>query len=219
MSNKKPISFSIALNEEQKIAKSVILNTPINFIMGKEGTGKTMLGVNIALDLFFRKDTHYKQIIITRPVVATEDFGHLPGNMKEKLDPFMQPIYENIRNVYGNTPTKKAKIDKHLEHEDIRILPIAFTRGVSYDNAIVIVDEFQNCTSHQLEMIIGRLGNTSKLLFTGSNVQIDLKYKRDSAVNTLSKLKNNEYVSITNLTTNHRHPAVESVLNAIRNEE
>jgi len=135
MSNKKPISFSIALNEEQKIAKSVILNTPINFIMGKEGTGKTMLGVNIALDLFFRKDTHYKQIIITRPVVATEDFGHLPGNMKEKLDPFMQPIYENIRNVYGNTPTKKAKIDKHLEHEDIRILPIAFTRGVSYDNA------------------------------------------------------------------------------------
>lgn len=217
--SEKEINFGIKLNEEQKIAKSIILNKPVNFLIGKEGTGKTMLGVNIALDLFFRKDTHYKQIIITRPSVATEDIGYLPGNLKEKLDPFLQPIYENIRNVYGNTPIKKAKIDKHFENEDIRILPIAFTRGVSYDNAVVIVDEFQNCTKHQLEMIIGRLGGSSKLIFTGSNVQVDLKKKTDSSIYSINKILGNEYVSITTLSINHRHPAVESVLNALRNEE
>jgi len=217
--SKNPINFGIKLNEEQKLAKALILSKPINFLLGKEGTGKTMLGVNIALDLFFRKDTNYKQIIITRPAVATEDFGHLPGNLKEKLDPYMQPIYENIRNVYANSQVKKTKIEKHLENDDIRILPIAFTRGVSYDHAIVIVDEFQNCTAHQLEMIIGRLGKTSKLIFTGSNVQIDLKKKEDSSIYTITKLIGNPYVSITTLSTNHRHAAVESVLNAIRNEE
>lgn len=216
---KEPIKFGIQLNEEQKLTKGLILKKPINFIIGKEGTGKTMLGVNIALDLFFRKDTNYRQIIITRPAVATEDFGHLPGNMKEKLDPFMQPIYENIRNVYANNNLKKSKIEKHFDNDDIRILPIAFTRGVSYDNAIVIVDEFQNCTQHQLEMIIGRLGHTSKLIFTGSGVQIDLKRRSDSSINVISKLIGNPYVSINRLTTNHRHPAVENVLNAIRNEE
>lgn len=217
--SKKEINFGIKLNEEQKIAKSIILSKPVNFLIGKEGTGKTMLGVNIALDLFFRKDTHYKQIIITRPSVATEDIGYLPGNLKEKLDPFLQPVYENIRNVYGNTSLKKAKIDKHFENDDIRILPIAFTRGVSYDNAIVIVDEFQNCTKHQLEMIIGRLGKSSKLIFTGSNVQIDLKKKIDSSINSMIKLLGNEYVSMTTLNTNHRHPAVESILNQLRNEK
>lgn len=218
MENK--IKFNIQLNQEQKEAKSIALKSPVTFLVGNEGTGKTMLGVNIALDLFFRKDTHYKQIIITRPTVeAGENLGFLPGDLKEKLDPFLQPIYENLRAVYGNTPTKRSKIEKHLKDEDIRLLPIAFTRGVSYDNAVVIVDEFQNCTQSQLEMIIGRLGKTSKLIFTGSSKQIDLKKPQDSCIFSLEKIKNNEFVSIVELKTNHRHEAVESILKSLRNEK
>lgn len=213
---KNPIKFNIQLDNKQKETKEMVINSPISFILGKEGTGKTMLSVNIALDLFFRKDTHYKQIIITRPTVTTEDFGYLPGGISEKLDPFLQPIYENIKNIYGKSDIQRSKIAKHLEKEDIRILPVAFTRGVSYDNAVVIVDEFQNCTKNQMEMIIGRLGKTSKLIFSGSKQQIDLKNKKDSCIEYLSRLENSKHCFITELERNHRHEAVESVLNLIR---
>lgn len=219
MTQKRDIKFNIQLSEEQKETKSIVLKTPVNFILGKEGTGKTMLAVNIALDLFFRKDTNYKQIIITRPTVTTEDFGYLPGGIAEKLDPFLQPIYENIKNVYGTTEGKRSKILKHIRNEEIRILPIAFTRGVSYDNAIVIVDEFQNCTKNQLEMIIGRLGKTSKLIFSGSKEQVDLKKYESGCLVLLDKIKNNKYCSINELKQNHRHAAVLSILNDIRNEK
>lgn len=216
-SKEKVIKFDIKLTDEQKKTKNTILSTPVNFIIGSEGTGKTMLGVNIALDLFFKRE--YSQIIITRPTVASEDFGYLPGDVKEKIAPFLVPIYENIRSVYGSTDIKRAKIEKHFNREDIRILPIAFTRGVTYDNAIVIVDEFQNCTLSQLEMIIGRLGRNSKLIFTGSKNQIDLKKYSESSISILDKIKDNPFVSINILTKNHRHEAVESILNQIRNEK
>lgn len=213
------INFGIKLTDKQKEIKNNILFTPVNFIIGKEGTGKTMLAVNIALDLFFRKDTHYKQIIITRPTVTTEDFGYLPGGIKEKLDPFLAPIYENIRNVYGNTDAKRNKIEKHIKNEEIRILPIAFTRGVSYDDAIVIVDEFQNCNKSQMEMIIGRLGKTSKLIFSGSKQQVDLKPRLSSCITLLDKLKKlPEHCYIDELTENHRHQCVKDILNMLRNE-
>lgn len=218
MVNKNEIKFNIKLTEEQKLVKDKVLKTPVNFILGKEGTGKTMLAVNIALDLFFRKDTHYKQIIITRPTIATEDFGYLPGGISEKLDPFLAPIYENLKKVYGSTDSQRNKIAKHIEKNDIRILPIAFTRGVSYDNAIVIIDEFQNCTQNQMEMIIGRLGKTSKLIFSGSKEQIDLKFKKDSCIKSIYKLENNKYCFISELIKNHRHESIELILNNLRNE-
>lgn len=218
MANKNPIKFNITLSEEQKEAKASILDSDINFLLGDEGSGKTMLAVNVALDLFFRKDTNYRQIVITRPTVTTEDFGFLPGNLKEKMDPFLAPIYETMRDLYGDTEAKRLKIEKHLKDEDIRILPIAFTRGVTYSNAIVIVDEFQNCTDAQLQMIIGRLGPTSKLIFAGSIKQIDLKQKSTSAITSLERLKDNSYVNMRMLRSNHRHPAIVSVLKDLRNE-
>ena len=178
-----------------------------------------MLGVNIALDLFFRKDTIYDKIIITRPIVPTEDYGYLPGNLKEKIDPYLIPIYETMNDVYGDTISKKNKIQKCLENQEIRILPIAFTRGISYNDAIVLVDEFQNCTLHQLEMIIGRLGKNSKLIFTGSKNQIDLKKASDSCIHIIDRLESNEFITVSNLIKNHRHEAVESILNQIRNEK
>lgn len=215
----KPIKFDIQLTDDQKEIKSTVLETPVNFIIGKEGTGKTMLGVNIALDLLFRKDTMYDKIIISRPTITTEDFGYLPGGIDDKLAPFLAPIYENIKDVYGGTEQKRIYIRKHFERQSIRILPIAFTRGVSYNNAVVLIDEFQNCTRHQLEMIIGRLGKTSKLIFTGSGKQIDLKNNGSSGITLVEKIKDNPYVSVNTLTTNHRHEAVESILNCIRDEK
>lgn len=216
---KQPIRFSITLSGEQKEAKAEIINTDVNFLLGGEGSGKTMLAVNIALDLFFRKDTHYDKIIITRPAVATEDFGYLPGDMNDKLGPYLAPIYETITDIYGNTDIKKNKIARHFENNEIRILPIAFTRGVTYSNAIVIVDEFQNCTQHQMEMIIGRLGKTSKLIFAGSKVQIDLPRRSSSAVHSVAKLEDNEYSYIKTLTSNHRHDAVVSILDTLRDKD
>lgn len=219
MANTNPIKFNIPLSEEQKEAKAAILNYDINFLIGDEGSGKTMLAVNVALDLFFRKDTNYRQIVITRPTVTTEDFGFLPGNLKEKMDPFLAPIYETMKDIYGDTQAKRDKLEKHLKDEEIRILPIAFTRGVTYSNAIVIIDEFQNCTSAQLQMIIGRLGTNSKLIFAGSKKQIDIKDQTTSAITALSKLTNNPYVNIKLLKSNHRHPAIVSILKDLRNEE
>tara|TARA_R110002020_G_scaffold261592_2_gene475951 strand:- start:4572 stop:5255 length:684 start_codon:yes stop_codon:yes gene_type:complete len=216
---KQPIKFNIPLSAEQKEAKAVILTKDVNFLLGGEGSGKTMLSVNVALDLFFRKDTHYDKIIITRPAVATEDFGYLPGDMNDKLGPYLAPIYETITDIYGNTDVKKNKIARHFENNEIRILPIAFTRGVTYSNAIVIIDEFQNCTQHQMEMIIGRLGKSSKLIFAGSKVQIDLPRKSSSAVHSVSKLEDNEYTYIKELQSNHRHAAVVSILDTLRKKE
>jgi phosphate starvation-inducible protein PhoH and related proteins len=211
-----PIKFNISLSEEQKEAKAAVLEHDINFLVGDEGSGKTMLAVNTALDLFFRKDTHYNKIVITRPAVATEDLGFLPGSLKEKLDPYLAPIYETINDIYGDTEAKRNKIRKHFESEEIRILPIAFTRGVTYSNAIVIIDEFQNCTAKQLQLIIGRLGPTSKLIFSGSDKQIDIKIPSLSAVYAMRNLEDNEYVNVQHLKANHRHPIITSVLNDLR---
>jgi phosphate starvation-inducible protein PhoH and related proteins len=215
---KRPIKFNISLSAEQKEVKATILEKDINFVIGDEGSGKTMLAVNVALDLFFSKDNNYKQIIITRPAVATEELGFLPGNLKEKLDPFLVPIYETINDLYGDTDSKRNKIKKHLENEEIRILPIAFTRGVTYKDAIIIVDEFQNATKKQLEMIIGRLGKTSKLIFSGSRKQIDIK-REYSAITALDRIIHNEYVNVQMLKSNHRNPSIVSVLNDLRKYE
>ena len=211
---KNPIQFDIQLSEEQKEAKRQILETPVTFLLGAEGTGKTLLSTQVALDLFFRKEV--EQIVVTRPAVAAEDLGFMPGGISEKLDPYLQPIYQNFNKVYGNTEAKKNKIKKHIESGEIKIIPVAFTRGITYDNAVVIVDEMQNLTNAQFQMIIGRLGRNSKLIFTGSDVQIDLKKPSDSAIHLLDRIKENEYVSICRLTSNHRHPAVASILGDIR---
>jgi phosphate starvation-inducible PhoH-like protein len=211
---KNPIQFDIQLSEEQKEAKRLILETPVTFLLGNEGCGKTLVACQVALDLFFRKEVD--QIIVTRPAVAAEDLGFMPGGISEKLDPYLQPIYQNFNKVYGNTESKKNKIKKHVEAGEIKIIPVAFTRGITYDNAVVIVDEMQNLTSVQFQMILGRLGKNSKLIFTGSAQQIDLRKSSESAIHLLDRLENNPYTVVCRLTANHRHPAVEAILRDLR---
>ena len=200
------IRFSLSLSAEQKKAKTEILKHPYNFIVGKAGSGKTLLAVQVALDQFFKKQ--YNKIIITRPTISTEDNGFLPGSESEKMEPWLVPIRSNMRKVY-NKPMILQKMEKT---EQIELVSLAHFRGRTFDNAIVIVDEFQNLTRSQLAMAIGRLGKDSKMLFCGDSYQIDLKDKNYSAYHDMSKLVNSKFVYKTVLEDSHRHSAIDELL-------
>jgi phosphate starvation-inducible protein PhoH and related proteins len=200
------IKFSISLSEEQKLAKTEILNHPFNFIVGKAGSGKTLLAVQVALDMFFKKQVN--KIIITRPTISTEDNGFLPGSEREKMEPWLVPIRSNMRKVY-NKPEILEKMEKT---EEIELVSLAHFRGRTFDNAVVIVDEFQNLTRSQLSMAIGRLGKESKMIFCGDSYQIDLKDKNYSAYHDMAKLINSKHVFKTILEDSHRHNAIDDLL-------
>jgi len=203
---KGPIKFQIQLNEEQKIAKQKILDNAITVLNGKAGSGKTLLACQVALDMLFRKEV--KQIVITRPTVSKEEIGFLPGDLREKMEPWMQPIYSNFYQLY-----KKDKIDKILTDGLVEIVPVAFMRGRTFLDSFVIVDEAQNCTNEQMEMIVSRLGIRSKMVICGDNQQVDLKQKQESGFKFIlsisRKVKNMDSHT---LQTNHRNSVVDSLL-------
>ena len=203
---KNPIRFKINLNEEQKEAKNTILENPITLLRGMAGSGKTLLACQIALDLLFRKDI--EKIVITRPTVAREEIGFLPGDIKEKLDPWLSPIYANLYLLYD-----KEKIDKLIADGTIEIVPFAFMRGRTFPDSVVIVDECQNITHGQTELVLGRLGKGGKMIFCGDLSQVDLKSKKDSGIGFFNRLEENvKGVRVITLKTNHRHEIVESIL-------
>jgi len=203
---KNPIKFNIQLNEEQKIAKEIILANPVTVLKGMAGSGKTLVAVQTALDLLFTKQV--EKIIITRPTVAKEDIGFLPGDIKEKMDPWLAPIYHNLYLLYD-----KVKIDKEVEEGRIEILPFAFMRGRTFVNAFVIVDEAQNVTHTQMEMVLGRLGKGSWMSICGDLAQVDLKNKKETGFSFLSRVEEQvKGVRVVVLKQNHRHPIVEPIL-------
>ena len=208
--SKKPprgkIKFEITLSEEQKESKSNILSHPYNFVMGKAGSGKTLLAVQVALDMFFTRQVN--KIVITRPTVSNEDNGYLPGSLHEKMEPWLVPIRSNMRKVYNKPPI----LEKMENNEDIELVSLAHFRGRTFDKAVVIVDEFQNLTKQQLGMVLGRLGKGSTMILTGDSHQIDLKFSNDSAIHEVAKLKPSQYVYSVNLQDNHRHEALNELL-------
>lgn len=208
---KNPIKFNIQLNEEQKAAKAEILANTVTLLKGQAGSGKTLLACQVALDLFFTREI--EKIIITRPVVAAaDDIGYLPGDMKAKMDPWLAPIYANLYMLYN-----KITIDKMIEAQDIEILPIAFVRGRTFVNSAVIVDEAQNVNSNQTEMIVGRLGLNSKMIFCGDTAQIDLRNKKESGIDFFKILESRvKGVKVISLLKNHRHPIVPEILNVYK---
>jgi phosphate starvation-inducible PhoH-like protein len=200
------IKFDLNLSEEQKIAKSNILEHPYNFLLGKAGSGKTLLAVQVALDMYFTRQVN--KIIITRPTVSNEDNGYLPGSLQEKMEPWLVPIRSNMRKVY-NKPMILEKMEKD---ENIELVSLSHFRGRTFDNAICIVDEFQNLTKPQLGMVLGRLGKGSTMVLTGDPQQIDLKFANDSAIHEVPKLKDSKFVYTTTLKDNHRHEALDEIL-------
>jgi len=199
------VKFSISLSEEQKSAKQAMLHHPYNFIVGKAGSGKTLLACQVALDMFFKRMIN--KIIITRPTVSTEDNGFLPGSEKEKMEPWLVPIRSNMRKVY-NKPIILEKLEKD---ESIELVSLAHFRGRTFENSVVIVDEFQNLTRSQLRMALGRLGKGSTMIFCGDNQQIDLKDKNYSAIVDVSKITESPFVYKRILLDNHRHEAIDNV--------
>lgn len=214
-SKRKPktdIKFNITLNEEQKRAKEVILSNAVTLLSGKPGSGKTLVACQVALDKLFKREC--EQVIIARPTVEAEDsIGFLKGDIREKLDPYLQPIYENFNRLYG-----KEKIKKYLDDGSIRILPLGFVRGHTFTDSVVIIDEAQNVSKRLMEAIITRIGKGSTMIICGDSSQIDLKNKQDSgfgqiheAVGTVKGLGAFE------LKTNHRHDIVEEILKFYKN--
>ena len=203
---KNPIKFNIQLNEEQKLAKEQILNNTVTVLAGKAGSGKTLLACQVALDGLFRR--HYEKIIITRPTVSKEEIGFLPGDLHQKMDPWVQPIYQNMYLLYG-----KEKIDPYIKEGKIEIVPVAFMRGRTFLDSCVIVDEAQNVTMTQMEMIATRIGLRSKMIVCGDDGQVDLKNRRDSGFKFLynqgKKVKN---VASLTLFENHRDPVVDDLI-------
>ena len=208
---KTSVRFSITLSDEQKKAKTQILKHPFNFVVGNAGSGKTLLAVQTALDMFFKRQ--YNKIIITRPTVSTEDNGFLPGSEKEKMEPWLVPIMSNMRKVYN----KPEKLDRMTEDEDIELVSLAHFRGRTFDNSVVIVDEFQNLTRSQFMMALSRLGKDSIMIFCGDNQQIDLKDRKYSAIHEVSKITSSNYVYKVVLEDNHRHEALFDVLELLKN--
>ena len=211
-SPKNPINFHIQLNEEQKEAKATILDNTITLLAGKAGSGKTLVACNVALDGLFRRQ--YDKIIITRPTVSKEDIGFLPGDMRDKMDPWVQPIYQNFYTLYG-----KDRMQKYFESGQIEIVPVSFMRGYTFLDSMIIVDEAQNVTHDQMEMIVSRIGLRSKMIICGDDHQIDLRKKSDSGFRFLYKAsrKIKDLAAIT-LQTNHRDPIVDDILDYYEEE-
>ncbi len=161
------------------------------FAIGPAGTGKTYTAIALAVRAL--KHRQVKRIILTRPAVeAGERLGFLPGDYKEKLDPYMQPLYDALNDMI---PSKKLR--DFLEDTTIQIAPLAFMRGRTLDNAFVILDEAQNATVNQLKMFLTRMGKNAKFIVTGDITQIDLPDKKDSGLlKTVDLLKTIEGISL-----------------------
>ncbi|MBW8243323.1 PhoH family protein [Muricauda oceani] len=186
------------------------------FAIGPAGTGKTYTGVALAVKAL--KEKQVRRIILTRPAVeAGENLGFLPGDLKEKLDPYMQPLYDALRDMIPS-----EKLEKYIEDGTIQIAPMAFMRGRTLDNAFVILDEAQNTTHAQMKMFLTRMGKNAKFLLTGDPGQIDLPRRVISGLKeALLILKNVEGISIIYLDDKDviRHKLVKKVIDAYKNIE
>lgn len=213
-SPKNPIKFLIPLNEEQKQAKSIILDNKITVLKGQAGSGKSMLAAQIALDLLFRKEI--ERIILTRPAVTSgEDIGFLPGTKEDKLAPYTAAIYDNMYRLYN-----KEKIDKELTDGRIEVIPLAFMRGRNLSNCFVVVDEAQNITNRQMELLLGRLCVGTKMIVCGDAAQIDLKDRKMSGFHFIcTNFKEVPGFEVVTLKTNHRDPIVENILEIYKAHE
>lgn len=188
----------------------------ITFGIGPAGTGKTFLAVMMAVQAL--KQGRVKRIVLTRPAVeAGESLGFLPGDLKEKVDPYLRPIYDALYTIYGREHTERL-----LERGVIEVAPLAYMRGRTLEDAFVILDEAQNTTVAQMKMFLTRLGFGSKMIVNGDKTQIDLPRGAKSglidAERHLQGIKDIDFVHFT-ATDVVRHPVVSAIINAYANED
>ena len=200
---------------QRKIIDSVNNNDMV-FAIGPAGTGKTYTGIALAVKAL--KNKNVKRIILTRPAIeAGENLGFLPGDLKEKLDPYMQPLYDSLKDMI---PSEKLR--KYMEDEVIQIAPLAFMRGRTLDNAFVILDEGQNTTHSQMKMFLTRMGKNAKFIITGDPGQVDLPRNAISGIKeAILILKNTPGVGIVHLDESDviRNKLVKKIVDAYKNIE
>jgi phosphate starvation-inducible PhoH-like protein len=189
----------------------VVENNDIVFALGPAGTGKTYTAVAIAVRAL--KNKEIKRIILARPAVeAGENLGFLPGDMKEKIDPYLRPLYDSLQDMIP-----PEKYSKYLENGTIELAPMAFMRGRTLDNCFIILDEAQNATDMQLKMFLTRMGPHAKIIITGDLTQVDLPKAQRSglrrAVRLLKGIKGIEMVEL-DIQDVVRHRLVKEIIKA-----
>ncbi|ACU07269.1 Phosphate starvation-inducible protein PhoH, predicted ATPase [Flavobacteriaceae bacterium 3519-10] len=186
------------------------------FAIGPAGTGKTYTSVALAVRAL--RDKEVKRIILTRPAVeAGESLGFLPGDLKEKLDPYLQPLYDALRDMIPH-----EKLEGFIEKKVIEVAPLAFMRGRTLDEAFVILDEAQNTTHSQMKMFLTRMGMNAKFIITGDPSQVDLPLRQKSGLKEgMRILKDVKEIGFVHLTEEDvvRHPVVRKIINAYGKEE
>lgn len=209
---KNPIRFLIQLNEEQKAAKQLILENKVSVLKGQAGSGKSLVAAQVALDLLFKKEV--EKVVLTRPAVnAGEELGFMPGDKDAKLAPYTAAIYDNMFRLYS-----KEKIEKEVTEGNIEVIPLAFMRGRNFTNCCVVVDEAQNISHQQTELLLGRLCTGSKIILCGDSAQIDLRDRKTSGFKFICDNFNTvEGFCVVTLKTNHRDPIVEEILKVYDN--
>lgn len=195
----------------QKVYVDSIKNHDVVFGIGPAGTGKTFLAVTLAVTALKRGQV--KRIVLTRPAVeAGESLGFLPGDLKEKVDPYLRPVYDALYQILGKEQTTRL-----MEREIIEIAPLAYMRGRTLEDAFVILDEAQNTTIMQMKMFLTRLGFNSKMIVNGDMSQIDLPRRvKSGLIDAMEKLKGIKAIDFVHFSASDvvRHPVVADIINA-----
>ena len=212
---KTPKKSVIARSEKQSEYIKALKENEIVFSIGPAGTGKSFLAVSVAITLLMEKKID--RVILSRPAVeAGEKLGFLPGDMKEKVDPYLRPLYDALYELFG-----ADKIDKKIETGEIEIAPLAFMRGRTLKNCFAILDEAQNATETQIKMFLTRIGENSKLVVNGDPSQVDLINKTHSGlIKSKNILKDVEEIKLIEFDHNDvvRHPLVSKIIRAYQNK-
>ena len=212
---KTPRKSVIARSEKQSDYIKALKENDIVMSLGPAGTGKSFLAVSVAVTLLMEKKI--ERVILSRPAVeAGEKLGFLPGDMKEKVDPYLRPLYDALYELFG-----ADKIDKKIETGEIEIAPLAFMRGRTLKNCFAILDEAQNATETQIKMFLTRIGENSKLVVNGDPSQVDLTNKTHSGlIKSKNILKVLKEIKIIEFDHNDvvRHPLVSKIIRAYQNK-
>ena len=200
----------------QRLLANSFLKNDITFAVGPAGTGKTYLSIALAVKAL--KEKKAKRLILSRPAVeAGEKLGFLPGDMKEKVDPYLQPLYDALEDMIPNN-----KLQEMTEHRTLQIAPLAYMRGRTLSDAVIILDEAQNATRRQMKMFLTRMGTGSKVIVSGDTSQTDLpSSQRSGLAEALSLLKDIDGIAIVKLSKNDilRHKLVNKIVEAYDNNE
>lgn len=200
-------------NSSQKIFYNSILKDDLVFSIGAAGSGKTFLAIGAALHCY--ELNLIKKIVLVRPAVeAGENLGFLPGDLSQKIDPYLRPMYDALNTIMGS-----QELNKMIDHNIIEVAPLAYMRGRTLNNSFIILDEAQNSTKEQMKMFLTRLGKNSKSVITGDITQIDLPNAFSGLVHALPIISDIQGVSVCKFKDNDvmRHPLVKKIIKAYEN--